>query len=196
MVSATTRILISQCMNDVKSKRGDFEKNIEHLKAELKNLRTGRANASLVESITVAAYGELTPILHLASISVPDARTILITPWDKSIVKEIEKALVNANLGINPVNDGAGVRLIMPSMTEENRKGLLKLLGQKVEHCKVGMRTVRDKMRDEIAKSEKEKEITEDDRYELLGGLDKLTREFTDAVTKLSDEKEKEIMTI
>lgn len=183
-------------MIELKAKRADFEKNIEHLKTELKGLRTGRANASLIESVAVEAYGSMTPIGHLASISVPDARTILITPWDKSVIKEIEKALTNANLGVNPVNDGAGVRLVMPPLTEENRKNLIKVLGQKVEHCKVAIRSVRDKIKDEITRAEKTKEITEDDRYALLKELDEVTREYTDSAGKIADDKEKEIMTI
>lgn len=181
---------------DLKSKRSDFQRHVDALKDGLRGLRTGRASASLVDQLLVEAYGALTPIQHLASISVPDARTVLITPWDKTVVKDIEKAIVNANIGVNPLNDGAGVRIIIPAMTEENRKNLIKVLGQKVEHAKIAVRSERDRVRDEIAKAEKANELTEDDRFELQQQLDEMTREFTGILETMSDEKEKDIMTI
>lgn len=181
---------------DLKEKKSEFEKHVEFLKEALRGLRTGRANASLVEGINVEAYGAHTPLLHLASISIPDARSILITPWDKTLVKDIEKAITLANLGVNPINDGAGVRIVMPPMTEENRKNLLKVLGQKVEHARVGIRGVRDSIREEIAKGLKAKELTEDDRFDLQKELDDITRDFTGMIEKIGQDKEKEIMTI
>lgn len=181
---------------NIKEKKHEFEKHIAFLKDALRGLRTGRANASLVESLIVEAYGAATPLLHLATISVPDARSILITPWDKALVKDIEKAISFANLGVNPINDGAGVRIVMPPMTEESRKNLLKVLGQKVEHARVGIRGVRDSIREEISKGLKAKELTEDDRFDLQKELDELTRECTGIVETMADEKEKEIMTI
>ncbi|MDO8489919.1 MAG: ribosome recycling factor [bacterium] len=181
---------------DLKTKRGEFQKQVDMLKEALRGLRTGRASAALVDQLLVEAYGAMTPLQHLASVSVPDARSVLITPWDKTIVKDIEKAIVNANIGVNPVNDGAGVRIVIPAMTEENRKNLIKVLGQKIEHAKIAVRTERDHVRDEIAKAEKANELTEDDRFELQKELDEMTREFTAMLEAMGDEKEKDIMTI
>ncbi|MBI4268449.1 ribosome recycling factor [Candidatus Uhrbacteria bacterium] len=181
---------------NLKDKKAEFEKHVDFLKEALRGLRTGRANASLVESLQVEAYGVMTALAHCATISVPDAKSILITPWDKALVKEIEKAITFANLGVNPINDGAGVRIVMPPMTEENRKSLLKILGQKIEHARIGIRGIRDGIREEIGKAVKAKELTEDDRYDLQKELDELTREFTSTVEKIGEDKEKEIMTI
>lgn len=183
-------------MHDEKRIRSEFEAHCTFLQQELKGLRTGRASAALVEDITVEAYGTMTPLQHLASLSIPDAKTILITPWDKSILKDIEKALTLANLGINPVNDGAGIRLTLPAMTEETRKNLIKIVGQKVEHAKIAIRTQRDKVKEEILKEERAGTLTEDDRFSHLKKLDETTREFTDRAAALGTEKEKEVMTI
>lgn len=183
-------------MIDLKQKKIDFDKGIHHLVAELKGLRTGRASSALVEGIMVDAYGALTPLQHLASISIPDQKTILITPWDKGVIKDIEKALTAASLGVNPISDGAGVRLVLPNLTEENRRGLLKVMGQKVEAAKVSIRGLRDKIRDEIAKSEKANETTQDQRFRLQKELDDITREYTARIDQMGKDKEKEIMTI
>ena len=183
-------------MTDDKQIRIELDKHCEHLEHELKGLRTGRASTALVDTLQVEAYGAITHLLQLASLSVPDAKTILITPWDKSILKDIEKAISHAGLGVNPLNDGAGIRLILPVMTEENRKNLLKLAGQKVEHAKIAIRTVRDSFKDEIVRDEREKKITEDDRFDALKKLDERTKEATEKATAIGAAKEKEIMTI
>ncbi len=183
-------------MIELPKRRSEFEKGVDHFREEIKALRTGRAHSSIVETILVEAYGTPTPLQHLASISIPDSKTILITPWDKTIVKEIEKGIVGANLGLAPVSDGAGVRIVFPNLTEENRKNLVKLLNQKTEGAKVVVRGIRDKIKDEIAKAEKNNELTEDDRYELQKDLDEMTREFTAAVEKISKDKEVDIMTL
>jgi ribosome recycling factor len=181
-------------MIDLKEKRKEFDVHMAHLEQELKSLRTGRATAALVEHITVDAYG--TPLQHLATISVSDARTIVIAPWDKTVLKEIEKAIVQAQMGINPVNDGVVIRVIMPVMTEENRKSLVKTMGQKLEQARIGVRSVRDEIKEEILREEKEKMITEDDRYELLKKLDDVTKEYTERMNAMGQAKEEEIMTI
>ncbi len=183
-------------MIDLKSRRGDFEKHVDFFTQEMKTLRTGRANAALVEHITVDSYGTPTPLQHTASISVTDAKTIVISPWDKSLLKEIEKAIVNANIGVNPVNDGAVIRVIMPNLTEENRKALVKTLHQKMEQSRVAIRGLRDEIKDAIQKAEKAKEITEDDRYALVKELDDLTREYSSRIDELGAAKEKDIMTV
>ena len=184
-------------MIEIKKQYGqEFEKNIDFLKVELKGLRTGRANSAMVENIVADVYGTMTPIQHIASISVPDAKTILISPWDKSIIKEIEKAIIIANIGINPVNEGSAIRLSVPTLTEENRKNLVKVLGQRIEQSRISIRNVRDKIKDEISKQEKEKEITEDDRYSLIEELDEITKDYGKVIDELASQKEKEIMTI
>jgi ribosome recycling factor len=183
-------------MIDLKEKRKEFDVHMAHLEQELKSLRTGRATAALVEHITVDAYGTPTPLQHLATISVSDARTIVIAPWDKTVLKEIEKAIVQAQMGINPVNDGVVIRVIMPVMTEENRKSLVKTMGQKLEQARIGVRSVRDEIKEEILREEKEKMITEDDRYELLKKLDDVTKEYTERMNAMGQAKEEEIMTI
>ncbi|MBI4239847.1 ribosome recycling factor [Candidatus Uhrbacteria bacterium] len=183
-------------MIDLNSRKAEFEKHLEHLSQELKTLRTGRASTALLEHIHVDAYGVSTPLQHCASLSVADARTLVISPWDRSLLKEVEKAIVQANIGVSPINDGVVIRVVMPSLTEENRKNLVKSLGARVEQARVGLRSVRDKIKEEILKAEKAKEMTEDDRFALLKDLDEMTREFTDHVEQMGKAKEQDIMTI
>lgn len=183
-------------MIDLKQKRADFTRHIDHLAQELGAMRTGRAHGALVENISVDAYGSLTPLKQLASISIPDARTITIVPWDKSILKDIEKAIVGANTGLTPMNDGSVVRVPIPALTEEGRKNLVKIVWQKVEQAKIGIRTIRDKIKEEIIKAEKAKELTEDDRYVLVKELDEITKEYTAKAESAGTAKEKEILTI
>ena len=146
----------------INNHKENFEKNIRDLKDDLATLRVGRANPLMVENILVLAYGVKTPIKQLASITIPEARTILVQPWDKTIIKDIEKSLAEANLGISPVNEGQQIRLSIPPLTEESRKELTKSVGEKTERARVAIRQLRDKVRDEIVKKEKNKEITED----------------------------------
>ncbi len=174
----------------------EFEKVSQHLSEELSGIRTGRASASLVEHVMVDMYGTFTPLKNIASISVPDARSLAISPWDKSALKEIEKAITQANLGVNPMNDGEVVRISLPQLTEENRKALAKLVGTRVEAARISVRQVRDKIKDAITKMEKNKEITEDDRYALIEELDTTTRSYTDALEEMKKKKEDDIMTI
>lgn len=183
-------------MIDLKAYTTEFEKNILHLQEELNGIRTGRAHSSAVENIPVDCYGAMTPLKALASISIPDARTILISPWDTSIIKEIEKALAASTLGANPVNEGSSIRIALPQLTEENRIALAKVVGQKQEHTKVSLRLVRDRIREEIQKGEKNKELTEDDRFALQKDLDEMTKTYTARADELAQEKEKEVMSI
>ncbi len=183
-------------MLEIEKKKNDYEKHIVFLKEELKGLRTGRANASFVEGVMIEAYGALSALQHLASVSVPDARTILISPWDKSTLKDIEKGLLVANLGINPVNDGVSLRLIMPTLTEESRKKLVKVVGQKVEQAKIALRSCRDMLRDEVQRQEKQNEITEDDRFSFYRQIDEMTKDFTAQAEEIGAKKEEDILTI
>ncbi len=176
--------------------KNEFRDAIEFLKKDLSTLRTGRATPALVEDVSVEAYGAKMPLKGAAAISAPDARTISIEPWDKSLVKEIERALLESNLGIMPVVAGTVIRLVMPKLTEETRKNLIKIMGQKVEQGRISLRRIRDKARETIVAEERSKNIAEDERYRLQEQLDKLMGEMNDAVKKIAEEKEKEIMTI
>lgn len=183
-------------MFDVKEYTSEFQTTIDHFKQELSGLRTGRAQSALVEHLMVDAYGVPTPLKHCASISIPDAKTISLAPWDKSLLKEIEKTVSLANMGINPLNDGTTIRLIIPAMTEETRKQLLKILGQKLETTRISLRGIRDSMREEVTRQERSKEITEDDRYQLFKEIDEVTKQMVTRVDEMGKAKEQEIMTI
>ena len=182
--------------NFLESHKEDFAKAVEHLKGELSSLRTGRANASLVENILVEAYGVKTPIRGLANITVPDPKTLVIEPWDKSVIKDMEKAIQMANTGINPVNEGTKIRLSMPQMTEENRKDMIKILGQKLEQARISLRNVRETVKDEIAKAEKDKKIGEDEKFRFQAELEEFVKEKNEEVKVIGEKKEKELMTI
>lgn len=173
-----------------------IEKTVARLKEDLLTVRAGRANAALVDKVMVKYYGTPTPLKQLANISTPDPRTIAISPFDASIIKEIEHGINEANIGITPSNDGKVVRLSMPQVTEDRRKELTKTVKAHGEDAKVAIRNLRRTANDELKKAEKAGEITED---ELKEGLDKIQKD-TDKGVKMIDEvvaaKEKEIMEI
>ncbi len=177
-------------------KKPDFEAVVAHLLKELGSLRTGRATPALVEDITVQAYDAAMDLKSIASITVPDARSLAIQPWDKSLIQAIEKAIRDADIGLNPTVDGDVVRLVMPQMTEENRKKLVKTMKERLEEARVSLRRVREEAREDVSKKEKEKAIAEDEKYKALEELDKLTKEYVDRVDELGKKKEEEIMTI
>jgi ribosome recycling factor len=173
-----------------------FEKSITFLRSELSVLRTGRATPALVEHISVEAYGSRQELMTLASISTPDQRSLAIEPWDKSVVKDIERAIIDAGIGLNPVVQGTLIRIILPALTEETRKNLIKIMHEKVEEARVGVRGARDEVKGVILKAEKDKEIPEDEKYKLLDELDKFAAAYNDKIKEIAEEKEKEIMTI
>ncbi|MBU1165106.1 ribosome recycling factor [Patescibacteria group bacterium] len=183
-------------MINIDEQKEEFEKSIDFLKKELAGIRTGRANPKIVENILVDSYGTKTQLKQLASITVPEARTLLIQPWDKNITKDIEKAINQAGIGISPVADGNNIRLTMPAMTEESRKDFVKIINEKAENSRISIRQVRDKIKEEIIKQEKNKELTEDDRYQLIKDLDELTKKYNEQVKEIADAKEKEVMSI
>lgn len=169
---------------------------IAHLQTELSQLRTGRASPALVESVMVEAYGTRQALKAVASINVADARSLSVEPWDKSLLKAVEEAIRNANLGLNPVNDGKAVRINLPSLTEENRQALVKLMNQRQEDARIKVRQVRDETRKQIIEDEANKIIAEDERYALQEKLDNLVKDFNEDIKEIGDAKEKEIMTI
>lgn len=174
----------------------EFDKAMEHLHHELSNLRTGRANPAMVDSIMVEAYGAEMDLKSVATISIPDPKTIQIEPWDKSLLKAVEKGIVASNLGFSPVVDSTVVRISLPKLTEENRKELVKIMGKKLEEAKVAIRAVREKLRNSVLEAEKEKEISEDERFSLQEELEKVTKRYVDEVDSIGGDKEKEIMTV
>lgn len=182
--------------NYSENSKPEFNKVIERLDNELKNIRTGRANAALVEDVRVEAYGSTMELKGVAAISVPDARTIQIEPWDKGLVKEVEKALLGANLGVTPNVAGTVIRLNMPQMTEETRRDTVKAVQQKGEQSRIAVRNVREDVRQSITKDEEAKVINEDEKFRQFESLDKLVKEYNDKIEKMIDDKEQEVMTI
>lgn len=180
----------------VQTHQGDFSKVAEHFKKEISVLRTGRANPSILDAVRVEAYGSVTPLSGLGSISVSDARSMIVSPWDKSVLKDLEKAIVDANLGLSVVNEGDKIRLTLPLMTEENRRDLVKKLNEKVEEARVSIRQVRDVVKNEIEAADKNKEISEDDKFRFLKELEEEVKKQTDEVSSIKVRKEEEIMTI
>ena len=170
-----------------------FEKVIEHLTQEVASLRTGRANPALVENVQVEAYGSLQPIKALGSIATPDAKTLVIEPWDSSVVKAIEAALIEASLGMSPNVDGKVIRLIMPMMTEENRQKMVKVLGEKLEDARVSVRKIREEVKKKI---EKQTGVGKDDIRNDLEKMDKAIKDYVAKIDAIGDKKEKEIMTV
>ncbi len=173
-----------------------FQQVVDFLKTDISALRTGRANPAIVENVMVEAYDSRTPLSGLASVTVPDARSILIDPWDKSILKNVEKAIIEAKLGLNPSIQGQQIRISLPALTEESRKALVKTLGDKLEHARKSVRNIRDEAKAEIQKAEKDKLVSEDEKYRLLEQLDKTAGGTNERIKHVGEEKEKEIMTI
>ena len=173
-----------------------MEKCVDYLVAEFASIRAGRANPNVLNKIRVDYYGTPTPIQQVANVSVPEPRMIQIAPWDKSMIKAIEKAIMTSELGINPNNDGVVIRLVFPEVTEERRKELSKDVKKKGEEQKVAVRNVRRDGVDAVKKMEKASEITEDDRKDLEDQLQKLTDKYIKDIDKAVEDKTKVIMTV
>ena len=172
------------------------KKTISVLKEELNTVRAGRANAALLDKVMVDYYGTMTPLKNLSNISVPDPRTLLISPFDPKSIGEIEKAINIANIGINPSNDGKCVRLAIPQVTEERRKELTKTVKKMGEDSKVAIRNLRRDANDDLKKLEKNHEITEDDLKKALDDVQKATDKTIKEIDQVVAEKEKEIMEV
>ena len=173
-----------------------MDKTIEALKNQFNSVRAGRANASVLDRISVEYYGTDTPIGQVASISSPDPRTLVIQPWDGSLLKPIEKAIQVSDLGINPQNDGRIIRLVFPPLTEERRRDLTKQVKKYAEEAKVAVRNIRRDGMDAIKKAVKKSEITEDDQKKAEKDLQELTDKYIKKVDDLCAKKEKELMEI
>lgn len=173
-----------------------MEKAINALQNDLAAIRAGRANPAILDKVTVEYYGVQTPIQQVGTISVPEARTIVIQPWDASILGEVEKAILKSDVGITPNNDGKSIRLNFPPLTEERRKELVKGISKRGEECKVAIRGVRRDAIEGFKKQKKDGEITEDDLKELETKIQKLTDKFVANVDSIISNKEKEIMEV
>lgn len=167
---------------------------IQSLEDDLAGIRTGRATPALIEKLPVDYYGAPTPLMQLASISVPDARTLLIKPFDKTTMKNIERAIITSNLGLTPNNDGNSIRLNLPPLTEERRRDLVRVVNQRVEEAKVAVRNIRRDMIKDLREFEKEKLIAEDDLKRGEEELQKLTDKIIAEIDQVGERKDKEIM--
>lgn len=173
-----------------------MEKAIEHMKHEFGKVRTGRANPQILEGVMVDYYGTPTPIMQVGNVSVPDSQMIVITPWEKKMLSEIEKAILRADLGMTPQNDGNVVRLPVPPLTEDRRKEMVKQIKKIAEEAKVGIRTVRRDGNERLKKQEKDKVLSQDDVKVGEGKIQKLTDEKVTLVDKLTAQKESELMAV
>ena len=173
-----------------------LEKSIAALKREFGSLRAGRATPSLLDKVMVDYYGTPTPVNQVAKVSVPEPRMIMITPWEKSLMHDIEKAIMKSDLGLPPNSDGTAIRLSIPQLTQERRQELVKTVGKKAEEAKVAIRNIRRDGNDAIKKLEKAKEITEDDSKKGQESVQKLVDKYIKTVDTLREAKEKEIMEV
>ena len=173
-----------------------MEKAIEHFKSELMKVRTGRATTGLLDGIMVDYYGNPTPLNQVATVSTPDARTIIIQPWEKTILGEIERAIMQSDLGFNPANDGSVIRVPVPALTEERRKELVKLCKKMAEDAKVVLRNARRDGNEQLRKAEKEESLSEDDRKWAEGKVQDLTNTYSKKVDEFLAKKETEIMDV
>ncbi|MFL5813490.1 MAG: ribosome recycling factor [Bdellovibrionia bacterium] len=180
----------------VDSMSQDMDKSIQSLKGDLAKVRTGRASTALVEPVHVDYYGSSVPLNQVANVTTPDARTIQISPWEGGMIGAIEKAILAANIGLTPQNDGKVIRIPLPAMTEERRKEMVKLVKKMGEDTKVAIRNHRREANDEVKKQEKAKTLSEDDAKKALELVQKKTDEKIVEVDKVVAGKEKEIMTI
>ncbi len=186
---ATINELIHQATEKMK-------KAVEVVETELSQLRTGKASVALLDPVRVNAYGSDVPIKQVASITTPDAKTISIQPWDKNLIPAIEKAIMAANLGLTPINDGKIIRINIPPLTEERRKELVKVAHKIAEEGRVAVRNVRRHINDEIKKLEKEHKISEDDRFKYTEKNQELTDKFIENIDAILKKKEAEIMEV
>ncbi|MBP6941556.1 MAG: ribosome recycling factor [Syntrophorhabdaceae bacterium] len=173
-----------------------LKKSLTTLRKDFSKLRTGVASVSLLEDIKVDYYNQPTPLNQVASIGVPDSRTITIQPWDNSIIGELEKAIQKSDLGVNPMSDGKIIRLSFPKLTEERRKELTKLGNKMLENTRVAMRNVRRDINEKLKKLEKDKKLSQDDLHKEQDEVQKLTDRYIDMAEKAYSEKEKEILSI
>ncbi len=180
----------------LKNADSKMKKTIEALTKELSSIRTGRASPALVEHIKVDYHGVITPLIQLASISVPEPKTIAIHPWDRTIINNIDKAILKSDLGLNPVNDGTNIRINLPALTEERRKDLIKAVHKRLEESRITIRNLRRESIDELKTAEKNKEISQDQSIRASEQLQKLTDSYIESINRIGKDKESEILEV
>jgi ribosome recycling factor len=177
----------------LKEIEGEMKKAIEATKREFLEIRSGRANPKMIEGIRVNYYGTPTLLRDIATISVPEAMLLIINPWDPNSIKEIEKAILQSDLGMNPIVDGKVIKLVVPQLSEERRGELIKIVKKIAEEGKISIRTIRRNAKEKIRSLEKEKKISEDDRFKAEEELQKLTDKYVEEIDKILEDKEKEL---
>ena len=183
--------------NDIKKDTTErMEKTLDTLRGDFGGLRAGRAHASLLDNIMVEAYGNLSPIAQVGTISVPDARTLSVSVWDKSLAKVVEKALRESDLGLNPVSDGQLIRIPIPPLSEERRKELVKVAGKYAEQTKVAIRNIRRDALDDVKKLKKDNLISEDDEKRYGNEIQKMTDDSIKKIDEMLNQKEKDILQV
>lgn len=183
--------------NDIKKDTAErMEKTLETLRGDFGGLRAGRAHASLLDNIMVEAYGNLSPIAQVGTISVPDARTLSVSVWDKGLAKSVEKALRESDLGLNPVSDGQLIRIPIPPLSEERRKELVKVAGKYAEQTKIAIRNIRRDALDDVKKLKKDNLISEDDEKKYGNEIQKMTDDSIKKIDDMFDQKEKDILQV
>lgn len=185
--------MLKEIASDIENR---MNKAVEILKKDYATLRAGRATPALLEKIQVDYYGTPTPINQLANISVPEARLLIIQPWDKTVVPMMEKAILKSDLGITPTGDGNVIRIVVPQLTEERRRELVKVVKKKAEEAKVAIRNLRREANDRIKAAEKKAEVSEDDAKRAQEEIQKTTDRYIENIDKAAESKEKEIMEV
>lgn len=180
----------------IKDAKSRMDKSIDAFRHEIAKIRTGKATTALLDGIKVDYYGSHSPLNQVSNVSVLDAHTLSITPWDKNMVGEIDKAIRTADLGLNPVNDGTNIKVPIPPLNEERRKELVKLVKKFGEDCKIAIRNVRRDANDKLKKMEKDKELTEDLRHDAESEVQKVTDKHTETIDEIIKHKEDEIMEV
>lgn len=185
--------MIDEILEDADSR---MQKSIEALKTELTKIRTGRANASLLDHIMVEYYGSEVPLSQVANIATEDARTLSVTPWEKPMVQVVEKAIINSDLGLNPMSAGTVIRVPVPALTEERRRDLVKVVKAEAENTRIAIRNIRRDANSDFKTLEKEKEISEDEERRAQDSIQKLTDKYVKEVEVVLEKKEQDLMEI
>ena len=180
----------------IENSRGGFDKTIENYRTEVSGVRTNRAHPSMVEDLPVEYFGVKSPLKQVASVSLSDPRTLMISPWNKDNLIDIEKAIKDSDLDVSPNNNGQVITISLPSLTEERRKELVKVLGKKTESARIGVRKIREDLWSDIQEKEKNGEISEDDKFRMKDQLQKVVDEYNEKIEEISQKKEKDIMEI
>ena len=185
--------MINDIKNDTEKR---MKKAVESLQHEMTKIRTGRANASLLDHVQVEYYGSVTPLTQLANITTSDSRTLMVTPWEKSMVPAIEKAILTADLGLNPATSGAAIRVPMPALTEERRKEMIRIVRAEAEQGRVGVRGIRRDANNHLKELVKDKSISEDDERRAVDMIQKITDKYIAELDEVLAKKEKDLMEI